>query len=112
MLTDIFAYRYLDQPIWSNYTEIEQRLLNQAFGIVKDALPYYTWEGKVNEINKDKWKLLHDTLAHELGVNELSTRYYSYTQTNSLGDEIACIRLVFLGSCVCPVCQCKVHGAM
>lgn len=87
MLTDIFAYRYLDQPIWSNYTEIEQQLLNQAFRIVKVALPYYTLEGKVNEKNKDKWKLLHDRLAHELGVNELSTRYYSYIQKNALGKE-------------------------
>ena len=54
MLTDIFAYRYLDQLIWAQYTEMEQRLLNQAFGIVKDALPYYTSEGKENEKNKDK----------------------------------------------------------
>ena len=87
MLTDIFAYRYLDQPIWSQYTEIEQRLLNQAFGIVKDALPYYTSEGKENEKNKDKWKMLHDRLARELGVDELSKRYYSYTQKNALGRE-------------------------
>jgi len=88
MLTDIFAFRYLDQPIWSQYTEIEQRLLNQAFGIVKDALPYYTWEGKENEENKVKWKVLHDRLARELGVNELSTRYYAYTQKNALGQEL------------------------
>ena len=87
MLTDIFAYRYSDQPIWSHYTEMEQRLLNQAFGIVKDALPYYTSEEKVNEENKDKWKMLHDRLAHELGVNELSKRYYSYKQKNALGQE-------------------------
>ena len=87
MLTDIFAYRYLDQPIWSHYTEMEQRLLNQAFGIVKDALPYYTSEGKENKQNKEKWKTLHDRLARELGVNELSKRYYSYTQKNALGHE-------------------------
>ena len=87
MLTDIFAFRYLDQPIWSQYTEIEQRLLNQAFGIVKDALPYYTWEGKENEENKAKWKILHDRLARELGVNELSTRYYAYTQKTALGQD-------------------------
>lgn len=88
MLTDIFAYRYLDQPIWLQYTEIEQRLLNQAFGIVKDALPYYTSEGKVNEKNRDKWKILHDRLARELGVSEISKRYYSYTQKNALGQEL------------------------
>lgn len=88
MLTDIFAYRYLKQTIWSQYTETEQRLLNQAFGIVKDVLPYYTSEGKENEKNKEKWKLLHDQLARELGVNELSTRYYSYTQKNAFGQEL------------------------
>ena len=87
MLTDIFAYRYVDQPIWATYTEIEQRLLNQAFGIVKDALPYYTPDGKEHEKNKEKWKLLHDRLARKLGVNELSQRYYSYTQKNALGQD-------------------------
>jgi hypothetical protein len=87
MLTDIFAYRYLDHPIWQEYTEVEQRLLNQAFGIVKEALPYYNTEGKEIEANKSKWKSLHDQLARELGVDELSQRYYSYTQKNPLGQE-------------------------
>jgi len=87
MLTDIFAHRYLDRPIWSQYSDFERRLLNQAFGIVKDALPYYDYEGKVNEANKAKWKTLHDRLARELGVTELSQRYYSYTHKNPLGQE-------------------------
>ncbi len=87
MLTDIFAHRYLDRPIWSEYEEVERRLLNQAFGIVKDALPYYNWEGKEIEANKIKWKTLHDRIARELGINELSQRYYSYTQKNYLGQE-------------------------
>lgn len=87
MLTDIFAYRYLEQPIWTKYTEIEKRLLNQAFAIVKDAIPYYGYEGKVNENNKVKWRLLHDRLSRELGIDELSTRYYSYTQKNVAGQE-------------------------
>lgn len=86
MLTDIFAYRYLDQPIWSTYTDIERRLLNQAFGVVKDALPYWV-DGKEDERQKAKWKRLHDQLARELGVSELSQRYYSYTQKNALGAE-------------------------
>jgi len=88
MLTDIFAYRYLNRPIWSECTELERRLLNQAFGIVKDALPYYDSNGKENESNKIKWKALHDRLARELGVNDLSQRYYSYTQKNYLGQEV------------------------
>ncbi len=88
MLTDIFAHRYLDRLIWSEYTELERRLLNQAFGIVKDALPYYNSEGKEIEANKIKWKTIHDRVARELGVNELSQRYYSYTQKNYLGNEV------------------------
>jgi hypothetical protein len=86
MLTDIFAYRYLDQPIWGAHSEAEQRLLNQTFGIVKDSLPYYV-DGKEDEKNKAKWKLLHDRLARELGVDELSKRYYSYAQKSALGQD-------------------------
>lgn len=48
---------------------------------------YYNSEGKEIEANKAKWKLLHDRLSRELGVNELSQRYYSYTQKNALGQE-------------------------
>lgn len=83
MLTDIFAYRYLDQPIWIHYTEVEQRLLNQAFGIVKDALPFWV-DGKEDAGQKAKWNQLHDQLARELGVKELSPRYYSYTAKGAL----------------------------
>lgn len=88
MLTDIFAHRYVDRPIWAAYTELEKRLLNQAFGIVKDSLPYYDSNGKEIEANKIKWKTLHDRIARELGVNELSQRYYSYAQKNYLGQEV------------------------
>ncbi len=88
MLTDIFAHRYLDRPIWSEFTELDKRLLNQAFGIVKDALPYCNSEGKEIEANKSKWKTIHDRVARELGVNELSQRYYSYTQKNYLGNDV------------------------
>lgn len=88
MLTDIFAYRYSDQPIWHQYTELEKRLLNQSINIVKDFIPYYTVTGSENAMNRDKWKMLHDQLARELGVNELSSRYYFYNQKNAFGQEI------------------------
>lgn len=87
MLTDIFAYRYLNQPIWLQYTEFERRLLNQSFAVVKDLLPYYYSDGKVIEANTIKWKSLHDRLARELGIQELSTRYYAYTSKNTLGQD-------------------------
>lgn len=82
MLTDIFAYRYLEHPIWQSYTETEQRLLNQALGIVQEIFP------SESESQKAKWKSLHDQLARELGVDELSKRYYSYSQKNGLGQEL------------------------
>jgi hypothetical protein len=85
MLTDIFATRYAGRLIWSAFTEVEQRLLNQSFGVVKDALPYFDSAGKVIDINKGKWKSLHDRLAREIGVDALSTRYYSYTHNTPTG---------------------------
>ncbi len=88
MLTDIFSYRYLKHKVWEAYGEIEQRLLNQLTKIVTDALPYYDSNGHEIELNKQKWKLLHDQLARELGIDELSPRYYSYTQKNITGIDI------------------------
>ncbi|MBM70055.1 MAG: hypothetical protein CME43_11325 [Haliea sp.] len=88
MLTDIFSYRYIDFPIWKGFGELEKRLLNQLFGIVKEAIPYYDSNGKKIEANEVKWKTLHDRLSRELGVDELFTRYYSYTNQNALGQSI------------------------
>jgi len=87
MLTDIFSYRYKNIPIWSVYSENERRLLTQALGVVKEALPYYDESGKVDKRGEEKWKSLHDKLCRELGVTELSKRYYSYQQTTALGTH-------------------------
>lgn len=62
-------------------------MLNQAFGLVKEIFPYWNSEGKEDEVQKTKWKRLHDRLAHELGVDELSKRYYSYMTKNAFGGE-------------------------
>lgn len=87
MLTDIFAYRYLKYPIWSAYSESERRLLNQTVALAKDIFPYHNADGKKIEANEAKWKSIHDRLARELGVTELSRRYYSYTQKGPTGQE-------------------------
>lgn len=87
MLTDIFAHRYLKYPIWPTYTEEVRRLLNQSIALAKEVMPYYNPEGKEIDANKAKWKSIHDRLARELGVGELSQRYYSYTQKNALGQD-------------------------
>ncbi|MEE2732131.1 MAG: hypothetical protein VYA55_15040 [Pseudomonadota bacterium] len=87
MLTDIFAYRYRDYPIWKTFSEIEKRLLNQLFGVVKEAIPYYDSNGKPIKSSEEKWRSLHDNLSRELGVDELHGRYYSYTNKNHLGQS-------------------------
>jgi AbiJ N-terminal domain 4 len=79
MLTDIFARRYANYPIWTQYTENEPRLLQQCIGVAKDVLPYYSFGGKVEETQKAKWKSIHDRLARELGLRELWQRFFTTT---------------------------------
>ncbi len=88
MLTDIFAYRYLNFPIWKDFSESETRLLNQLYSVVKEAIPYYTSDGEPIKESIAKWQTLHDNLARELGVDELFKRYYSYTSKNHLGQSV------------------------
>jgi hypothetical protein len=87
MLTDIFAYRYLKYPIWSQYTETERRLLNQTVGLAREIYPVYDAAGKKIEANEAKWRVTHDRLARELGVNELSPRHYSFFTKGPLGQD-------------------------
>ncbi len=81
MLTDIFAYRYRDLIIWDRYTNDAQRLMHQSIGILKDAMPYYDSSQREIQANKEAWKKIHDLLARELGVKELSPVYYSFQST-------------------------------
>lgn len=76
MLTDIFAYRYEDTPIWQTFGEDERRLLVQALKIVSEQLYPYWKGGKEDPVNKGKWSAFHDKLAMELGLQELSPRVY------------------------------------
>ena len=88
MLTDVFARRYAQYPIWQNYTATESGLLVQCMGVAKDVLPYYSSEGQVIEHQKAKWKSIHERLARELGVAELWPRIYRYTTKNFQGIEV------------------------
>lgn len=80
MLTDIFAYRYSKIPIWHTFSEVEKGLLNQLFGVAREVIPY--------KENENKWKDIHDRLSRELGLDELFSRYYSYTSQNYLGKPV------------------------
>ncbi len=47
MLTDIFANRYAQVPIWQDFGESERRLLFQVFRIVNEQVfPFWREDGK------------------------------------------------------------------
>lgn len=100
MLTDIFSRRYEKRSLFSAVQQRETRLLVQAYRIINEQLlPYYTSEGKEDEQAKKTWTGIHDRLSMELGLNELSPRFYShqtrwngqpYTQTGQWGMNYVC----------------------
>ena len=81
MLTDIFFYRYADELLWTEFKESDRRFLVQAFRIIEEQVyPYYS-ANKIFEPAKRKWKIIHDRVSTELGLKELSQRFYSYEST-------------------------------
>ena len=73
MLTDIFAYRYADVPLWENVEERTRRLLVQGFRIVSEELyPCWYANGKVKPGAQELWDGLNKQLAMELGLQNLS----------------------------------------
>lgn len=82
MLTDIFARRYENRPLFKTVGPREQALFVQAYRIINEQLfPYYGYDEKVDEGAKVTWTNLHDRLTMELGIKELSGRFYSYEGT-------------------------------
>lgn len=81
MLTDIFANRYAQRLIWSQFGDRESRLLVQGFRIISEQLMPYWHEGKEDPTTKAKWTSVHDRLSMELGLMELSPKFYSHQTT-------------------------------
>jgi hypothetical protein len=75
MLTDIFARRYEQPRMWETFSEEPRRLLVQSYQLLNDVCPYYV-DGK--ESGKDFWTRIHDLLARELGLKELSPQYWGF----------------------------------
>ena len=78
MLTDIFAYRYAQTPIWENFGEVERRLLVQAFQIVSEQLYPYRAGKAIILGNQEKWNSIRDKLCRELGLEALSSKTWGY----------------------------------
>jgi hypothetical protein len=80
MLTDIFARRYQETVLWPAHTEIQSRLLVQAFGLVEEVIPFRARDGSEIFGASDRWTRIHDVLCRELGVHELSARSNGWGQ--------------------------------
>jgi hypothetical protein len=82
VLTDIFADRYDGIAFFPVVGAAEQKLLVQGFRIIAEQLfPYYDTEGKARPDNKAVYELINRRLSMELGLTDISPRFYSYQQT-------------------------------
>ena len=85
MLTDVFFRRYANRPMFTTVGQKESALFLQAYRIVNEQIwKYYGYDKKVDESVKAVWTSIHDRLSMEIGVKELSPKYYSY-QTEWMG---------------------------
>lgn len=76
MLTDIFADRYIDIPMWDSIEDIDKKILVQGFRIVSEQLYPYWVNGKESPKAKEVWTAIHDKLSMELGLSELSPQFF------------------------------------
>ncbi|MBS1994694.1 MAG: hypothetical protein JSS86_00230 [Cyanobacteria bacterium SZAS LIN-2] len=85
MLTDVFFRRYASRTMFASVGQRESALFVQAYRIIDEQIwKYYGHDKKVNERVKAIWTSIHDLLSMEIGVKELSPKYYSY-QTEWMG---------------------------
>jgi AbiJ N-terminal domain 4 len=78
MLTDVFFRRYANRPMFASVGQRESALFVQAYRIVNEQIwKYYGYDKKVDESVKAIWTSIHDLLSMEIGVKELSPKYYS-----------------------------------
>lgn len=71
--------------MFSSVGQKETALFVQAYRIVNEQIwKYYGYDKKVDESVKAIWTGIHDRLSMEIGVKELSPKYYSY-QTEWMG---------------------------
>jgi hypothetical protein len=84
MLTDVFFRRYQDRPMFDDVGSKESALFVQAYKIIDQQIwQYWGADQKVVPYVKKIWTDIHDRLAMEIGVTELSPLYYSLQNGNS-----------------------------
>lgn len=100
MLIDIFSRRYEDKPLCDNFEQRDKRLLIQAFRILAEHIqPYYNKDGKEDSIGVAFWTGLNSNLSRELGMQELSKAWFSYTTKWSGSDTVQTTKHTTLKVC-------------
>lgn len=84
MLTDIFAYRYADRPIWNEFREVDRVLLVQGFRMVSEQLFPADKNGTLDIPAKNAWNAIHSRLSMELGLESLSPLTWSFYNGNKI----------------------------
>ncbi len=88
MLIDIFARRYDRTVLRDTFEKRDSRLLIQAFRILsEDMYPYYR-NGAEDSHGVEFWNKLHSRLSRELGLQELSQQWFSYTRKWNGNDHL------------------------
>src|SRR3982074_292607 len=76
MLTDIFAHRYKNNPLWQTFTTSEQVLLVQAYRIFSEQVGPYKADGSLAD--NALWYCVQNRLSMELGRLSLSPLTYDF----------------------------------
>jgi hypothetical protein len=74
MLTDIFAERYKQTPLWTTFTQTERRLLVQMLRIFSEQVCPFN----ADEHNKKLWSDVQSRLSMEFGRVSLSPINYNF----------------------------------
>ncbi|WP_165349951.1 hypothetical protein [Mesorhizobium sp. M3A.F.Ca.ET.080.04.2.1] len=99
MLIDIFARRYESKPLRDGFEQRDSRVLVQAFRILsEDIYPYYR-DGKEDPIGVAFWAGLHANVSRELGMQELSPQWFSYTTKWNGSDHVQTSKYAMVTVC-------------
>src|SRR4051812_24365054 len=82
MLTDVFYRRYAGFHLKDKFEPSDAAFLVQAHRLlVEQVFPYYL-SGKKLSASAEALENIHARLSMEIGVHELSPKFYSYTNAN------------------------------
>jgi AbiJ-like protein len=85
MLTDVFYRRYTNFHLKDTFDPSDAAFFVQAHRLLVDQVfPYWSAEGKKNEHSVHALTNIHDRLSIEIGVHELSPKYYSYQNASGV----------------------------